>query len=307
MKKRLYSVIVGIVSTFSFFPFLFGSTSVTYPVGNLADGIFYGIFTPNNPPPGANNFNCKPSSSHPYPVILVHGTFENEALNWQDLAPQLANNGYCVFTFNYGQTAASLGAFDGLGSIADSAAQLESFVNLVIQQTGASKVDIIGHSQGGTMPRYYIKYLGGASRVNMLVGLAPSNHGTTLDRLVTFAQQLSLLNFLDPGLDYLGAPALVEQEAGSSFLTELNTPTDTVSGPIYVVIETSHDEVITPYQSAFLSGPNTYNVLIQSQCPNDYVGHIGIAYDQVAIQNVLDFLNGNYHPSVQCYGYGPGL
>ena len=45
--------------------------------------------------------------------------------------------------------------------------------------TGASKVDIVGWSQGGMMPRYYINNLGGASKVNMLVGFAPSNFGTT--------------------------------------------------------------------------------------------------------------------------------
>ena len=53
--------------------------------------------------------------------------------------------------------------------------------------TGASQVDIVGHSQGGMMPRYYIKFLGGAAKVHTLVGLAPSNHGTTLDGLFTLA------------------------------------------------------------------------------------------------------------------------
>ena len=32
------------------------------------------------------------------------------------------------------------------------------------------------------MPNYYIKFLGGAAKVNELIGLAPSNHGTTLER-----------------------------------------------------------------------------------------------------------------------------
>ena len=45
--------------------------------------------------------------------------------------------------------------------------------------TGAAKVDIIGHSQGGMMPRYYVKNLGGAAKVDDLIGLSPSNHGTT--------------------------------------------------------------------------------------------------------------------------------
>jgi hypothetical protein len=74
------------------------------------------------------------------------------------------------------------------------------------------------------MPRYYIKFLGGASKVKVLVGLAPSNHGTTLDGLFT------LTSFFPYASALLGAmcPACAEQEAGSPFLTKLNAGGDTV-------------------------------------------------------------------------------
>jgi triacylglycerol esterase/lipase EstA (alpha/beta hydrolase family) len=58
------------------------------------------------------------------------------------------------------------------------AAELATFVNSVLGATGAKKVDLVGHSQGGMMPRYYIGFLGGAKYVHHLVGIAPSNHGT---------------------------------------------------------------------------------------------------------------------------------
>ena len=57
---------------------------------------------PNTPPPGANNWSCRPSAAHPNPVILVHGLFANETDNWQTYGPLLADNGYCVFSFTYG-------------------------------------------------------------------------------------------------------------------------------------------------------------------------------------------------------------
>ena len=48
------------------------------------------------------------------------------------------------------------------------------------------------------MPRYYLKFLGGASKVNTLVGLAPSNHGTTLDGLFTLASYFPGSNASSP-------------------------------------------------------------------------------------------------------------
>ncbi len=63
---------------------------------------------PDIPPPGANSGSCQLTAAHPYPVILVHGTFENMDDNWQAAAPLLANHGYCVYAFNYGGSLACL-------------------------------------------------------------------------------------------------------------------------------------------------------------------------------------------------------
>src|SRR5262249_25504107 len=43
------------------------------------------LLTPNASPLGANEFGCRPSSAHPFPVELVHGTFENMFDNWNGL------------------------------------------------------------------------------------------------------------------------------------------------------------------------------------------------------------------------------
>jgi triacylglycerol lipase len=119
-------------------------------------------------PPGANNWNCRPTSRHPRPVVLVHGTAGNKNTNWQTHAPLLANNGYCVFALTYGVSAGTpKGAdqFGGLDKIETSAKQLAAFIAKVRRATGAKKVDILGHSQGTLMPNYYLNYLGGAPYV----------------------------------------------------------------------------------------------------------------------------------------------
>jgi len=280
------------------------------PYGNaaLADFAFHEVFAPTAVA-GAND-NCRPSPSHPYPVVLVHGTAEDEGSNWVSLAPLLANNGYCVYALNYGETNLSLsGRVDALDYIQHSAQELSEFVNSVLSRTGASKVDIVGHSQGGMMPNYYLKFRGGASKVNVLLGLAPSNHGTTVDGLTTLLEQIPGSQLLGGLLAVLGAPAIPQQLVGSAFEKQLFAGGDTVPGPRYVVIETTHDEIVTPYTNAFLSGPNVTNITIQNQCPTDPAEHIGLTEDSPALQNVLNQLSASPDPSFSatCANFGAGL
>jgi triacylglycerol esterase/lipase EstA (alpha/beta hydrolase family) len=253
-------------------------------------------------PPGANDWSCRPSTAHRHPVVLVHGTFGDMSDSWQALSPLLVNNGYCVFALNYGSANGSgdVGIY-GVGEIAQSAAQLGAFVNRVLSATGATKVDIVGHSQGGMMPRYYLKYLAGASKVNTLVGLAPSNHGTTLDGLTTLGN-----NF--PGANQFMGPqcgACTEQEAGSSFLTALNAGGETVGRVHYTVIESKYDEVVTPYTSAFLSGRNVTNILLQDQCSLDFGEHVSMPYDHIADADVLTALDPAHPQTPACYPVFP--
>ncbi len=68
-----------------------------------------------------------------------------------------------------------------------SAAQLSAFVDKVLAATQTRKVDIVGHSEGATMPDYYIEYLGGAAKVKHYVGVSGVKHGTTLHGVGTLA------------------------------------------------------------------------------------------------------------------------
>lgn len=291
MRSRLLaaSLAAAVVVALSAGPAVAAQPSTT-PLPVIYNGIYgYSHVSSTASPPGANNWSCKPSSAHPLPVILVHGTFEDMSDNWQALSPLLYDNGYCVFAFNYGSYNGS-GAYGvyGTGYIEQSASQLSAFVDRVLAATGASQVDLVGHSQGGMMPRYYINFDGGDGKVNTLVGLAPSNHGTTLDGLFTLASYF-------PGASDLvlsDCPACREQEAGSSFITNLNASGETRSDVSYTVIESDNDEVVTPYTSAFLAGgSNVTNILLQQQCSLDQGEHLSMPYDHIADTDVLNALD----------------
>jgi triacylglycerol esterase/lipase EstA (alpha/beta hydrolase family) len=260
--------------------------------------------------PGGNN-GCKPSTAHPYPVVLVIGTTSDEGANFVSIAPLLANEGYCVYSFNYGETLLSnFGRVDALNWIEHSAEELSGFVNSVLSKTKASKVDLVGHSQGGMMPNYYIKFLGGASKVDKLVGLAPSNHGTTIGGLTLLLEKAPASSLIASIIELLGAPALIQQEQGSAFMKKLFGGGEPVAAGVrYSVIETTHDEVVTPYTNAFLNAPGVTNITLQNQCPSDPVAHIGISSDSPALQNMLNQLSQSPDPSFKatCSNFGLGI
>ncbi|TDT36592.1 lipase (class 2) [Streptomyces sp. BK208] len=252
--------------------------------------------TDARPTSGWNDYTCKPSAAHPRPVVLVHGTFGNSVDNWLGLAPYLQNRGYCVFSLDYGRLP-GVPLFHGLGPVEKSAEQLAAYVDKVLTATGAAETDLVGHSQGGMMPRYYLRFLGGADKVNALVGIAPSNHGTTLSGLTR------LLPYFPGAEDLLNehTPALADQVVGSDVLTRLNEGGDTVPGVRYTVLASRYDEVVTPYRSQFLSGPGVRNVLLQDLCPLDLSEHLAIGLlDRIAFHEVVNALDPAHATPTTC-------
>lgn len=261
------------------------------------------VTNPDRSPAGANDFACKPSAAHPYPVVLVHGTFENAFDNWSGLAPVLKKAGYCVFALNYGESAPRA-LMKATGPIAASAKQLATYVDKVLAATGAAKVDLVGHSQGGgLMAEWYLRFEGGAAKVHHLVGINPSNHGTTAS---------GTIHLLDAALDVAGhvgkplgldSPAAKDQTIGSPVLQQLYAKGDTEPGVAYTTIVSRTDLVVTPYTNQFLTagpGATVRNILLQDVCPLDLTGHVGGPYDPNVYQLVRNALDPAHAEPVRC-------
>ena len=113
--------------------------------------------SPGISPPGANDWSCHPTAATPYPVVIVHGTFGDMTVSWS--RSRLGRSRPATASSRSTTATAATGPMEG------SAAQLQRFVDRVLAATGARKVSLVGHSQGGMMPRYYLKFLGGAGKV----------------------------------------------------------------------------------------------------------------------------------------------
>lgn len=277
--------------------------SAKYPVPYTFAAAIPAALNLNADPPGANNFACRPSATHPEPVILAHGLGGNKNDNWQTFSPLLANEGYCVFALTYGVnpgTPTPLDQVGGLRSMTVSAGELGAFVDRVLVATGAKKVDILGHSEGTQMPDYYVKFLGGAAKVAKYVSLAPIWHGTNVAGLST-AYQLSKIFGFSPVIDGVFNPLFAsgpELLTGSAFYQKLRAGGVAAPGVAYTNIVTRYDELVQPYSSGIEAGMT--NIVLQDSCPLDYSEHFAIVADPNAATDVLNALDPAHPRPASC-------
>ena len=269
-------------------------TGGRYPVPyTFAANVAAAALQPGTAPPGSNDWSCRPSEAHPQPVILVHGLFANMTDNWQTMSPLLANNGYCVFAFTYGTTPGAAFPFDQIGGLEQmdkSAVELSAFVDEVLDRTGSRQVDIVGHSEGATMPDYYIEYLGGAAKVARYVGVSGVKHGTTLHGLNTFVTAFDTLFPETQTATTASCGSCQQFLVGSDYVAAIETRAP-APGVIYTNIATRYDELVSPYTSSFLEGANVTNITVQDQCPLDFSDHLSIISSPITGQYILNALD----------------
>ena len=121
---------------------------------------------------GLNDPNCATTAARPYPAIVVHG----QAGNFEGLGAitgTLVQDGYCVYAKNYGYVP---GGANGQDHLSTSAGQIGDLIDEVLAKTGASKVDVVGHSAGTGVLDNYILKKGGAAKVHRLVSFGGLHH-----------------------------------------------------------------------------------------------------------------------------------
>ncbi|MEU6087510.1 alpha/beta fold hydrolase [Streptomyces sp. NPDC047085] len=125
------------------------------------------------------------------PVVLLHGFIDNRSV-FVLLRRNLAQNGrQRVESLNYSPLTCD---------IRSAAELLGRHVEEICERTGSGKVDIVGHSLGGLIARYYAQCLGGDLRVRTLVTLGTPHSGT---RAVPLANAHPIVRQMRPGSDVL--------------------------------------------------------------------------------------------------------
>ena len=246
-------------------------------------------------PPRTNDFRCRPTAAHPRPILLLHGTDSSAYSDFGEIAPMLAERGFCVFAVNYGGRPSSTSF--GTEDVHRSGRQVAAFIPRVLAATGASALDIVGYSQGATIGRHVIADLGGARHVRRWIGLASPTYGSVFYGLAPLARVPGLVAVLGPDTV---STALVQQIEGSEFLTRLNRGGDTVAGVDYTTIGSRYDEVIQPYTNIALRSRGARNILISDRCAADMVGHFGMPYDRYAQELLINVVDPGHPVRPRC-------
>lgn len=256
-----------------------------------------------------NDFSCKPSADHPNPVVLLHGLGATYYEDLNFLETFLQSKGFCTFSLTYG-------AYDGfpfvggLKPIDESSHEIADLIKEVHAKTGAKKIDIVGHSEGGFQSLYVPKFRDGVSAlVENIVAIAPPTHGTTFANLWKLAPLLGKDSRENIGavLEKFGCPPCNEISVGGPGIAKLNDGHPIVQpGNKVTVITSKLDELVTPTKTAFVDEDGVHNIYVQDYCPFDPVGHIGEAYDTNVWNLVVNSLENQVGRKFICLLGSPG-
>lgn len=216
-----------------------------------------------------------PTTAQKNPVLIVGGTLASEIIYWV-LEGRLVADGYRVEFFEL--------PGGGLIDVHESATQLKYKIADLQLRTGATKINLIAHSQGGITARTYIHDFG-SSAVESLVSLGTPHQGVERDGNPLLDLAATLLFRCNPDPSIPSSPVCAQLLAGSQLIQEINQrdPADAI---FYTNLNTRNDVFTKADTNGKMSGCDRTNaagellqcnVTVQDFCPANLVEHVGLA------------------------------
>ncbi|MEV4229041.1 alpha/beta fold hydrolase [Streptomyces bobili] len=197
----------------------------------------------------------------PPPVVLLHGFIDNRSV-FVLLRRSLGQHGrHRVESLNYSPLTCD---------IRIAAELLGRHIEEICQRTGSSQVDVVGHSLGGLIARYYVQRLGGDTRVRTLVMLGTPHSGTQVAPLAN------------------AHPIVRQMRPGSEVIEELSRPAPGCRTR-FVSFWSDLDHLMVPLETARLDHPDllTENVQVSG------IGHLALPVHPAVATGIRQALDGD--------------
>lgn len=204
-----------------------------------------GIFQERRPTPTppARDTTQLPTETKP-PVVLLHGFIDNRSV-FVLLRRSLAQHGrQQIESLNYSPLTCD---------IRTAAELLGRHIEEVCERTGSRQVDVVGHSLGGLIARYYVQCLGGDLRVRTLVTLGTPHAGTSVVPLAN------------------AHPIVRQMRPGSAVLEELTRPAPGCRTH-FVSFWSDLDHLMDPLETARIDHPD----LLVQNIQVSGIGHLAL-------------------------------
>ncbi|MET7616467.1 alpha/beta fold hydrolase [Streptomyces sp. NPDC005408] len=197
---------------------------------------------------------------HP-PVVLLHGFVDNRSV-FVLLRRTLARHGrQQVECLNYSPLTCD---------IRTAAELLGRHVEQICARTGRPEVDIVGHSLGGLIARYYVQRLGGDQRVRTLVTLGTPHSGTAVAPLAS------------------AHPIVRQMRPGSAVIEELTTPAPGCRTR-FVSFWSDLDQIMVPVETACIDHPD----LIAQNVQVSGIGHLALPVHPAVAAGIREALESS--------------
>lgn len=201
------------------------------------------------------------------PVLLLHGFTDNRSVFVLLRRALGAGRRRRVATYNYSPFTRDLRA---------TACDLARVVEELCARTGHQEVDLVGHSLGGLVGRYYVQRLGGDRRVRTLVTLGTPHSGT---RVAPFMNAHPLVRQMRPE---------------SAVMAELRAPSPGCRTRC-VAFWSELDQLMDPPATARIEHPDLH--VENAQVIG--VGHLALAAHPAVLSAVRRVLDGPFPPGLR--------